>query len=410
MAKVEQPKGVRDYLPEEQIIINNIIDTIKATFEKYGFSPLDTPALETYQTLTRKGTGGEQIGKEIFTLTDRAKRKLGLRFDLTVPLARVLASNPTLTLPFKRYQIAKVWREEFGSRSREFWQCDVDTVGSSSLIADAEMLAIVQDVFRQLGIKVKIKYSSRNFLVNKLKSLGIPESSIPSTIQEIDKLDKGTSKLDRKIVTAIRASRAADDPEVKGISSLLRKMKVKAEFDPTLARGLDYYTGPVFEVFSEEYKYSIAGGGRYDNLIKQLGGRDLPATGISLGVTRIYEIVKAKQKSTTKTVTQLYLIPIRGPVPPRPSPATSSLPQKSSGTLSILSEFRAAGINADSDLMGRSLRKNLDFANKQNIPYVAFVGPEELKKGKIKLKNMKTGEEQLLTVAQATKLLKKVLY
>lgn len=375
-------KGFRDFLPEEQITIEKIIDLFKSTFKRYGFSPLETPALEDYKTLSTKG--GAAIGKEVFILTDRAGRKLGLRFDLTVPMARVLAENPNIPLPFKRYQIAKVWRQEFGTRDREFWQCDVDTVGTSSLLADAEMLAIAQDIFKQLNIKVKIKYNSRKLLANKLKELGV--SNIIKTIQEIDKLDKGTSKLSPKIIKAIKSMRK--DQELKEFSKILSQMKVKAEFDPTLARGLDYYTGIVYEVFAPAYKYSIAGGGRYDNLLKQLGGRNLPATGISFGLSRIYEILKKQDK---KTVTQLYIIPI----------------QAQKEALTIAKEFREAGINTDLDLIGRSISKNLSFCNSQKIPYVIFVGQKELKEKKVKLRDMKSGREQLLTIRQAITKLRK---
>ena len=160
---VETPKGMRDYLPEEQIVRQELIDKLKRIFEKYGFSPLETPAMEMLSTLTAKGAGGSEIGKQIFKLTDRAGRKLGLRFDPTIPLARCFAQNQ-IPIPFKRYQIAKVWREEFGSRDREFTQCDIDTIGSKSPLADAECLAVVQEFFDEIGLPIIIKVSSRKFL------------------------------------------------------------------------------------------------------------------------------------------------------------------------------------------------------------------------------------------------------
>jgi len=380
--KPSAPKGMKDYLPEEQILRQKVLIVLRRVFEKYGYAPLETPVMEDLNVLTVKGGGGSEVGKEIFTLTDRAGRKLGLKYDLTVPLARVIASNPTIPLPFKRYQMERVWRQEFGTRTREFWQCDVDVVGTSSVVADAEMLAIAQDVFRELKLNVEIKYNSRKLLKYVLEKAGIPESKQIPVIIDIDKLSKGKGNVPPAIVRAIKSAKVTDEPELAELARLLRKMKVKATFDPTLARGLDYYTGPIFEVVSKEYKYSITGGGRFDNLLKALGGPDLPATGISFGLTRICEILN-KKSTLQKTLTQLYVIPIK------------------TDCTAIVSELRKAGINTDLDIIGRSPSKNLSYASKLGIPYVLLVGPDELKKNKVKLRNMKTGKEQLLTIAQA---------
>jgi len=387
--RLEPPKGMKDCLPEEQILREELTSILRKIFRNYGFSPLDTPALENLDLLTIKGGGGSEIGKEIFTLTDRAGRKLGLRFDLTLPLARIIASTPNLSLPFKRYQIGKVWRQEFGTRTREFEQCDVDIVGSSSPLSDAEMIAIASDFFKKIGVKVVIRYNSRELLKKVLTKAGVPEDRQIPLIMEIDKLEKGTGKVPANILRAVKSAKVTDDSCLAEISKVLKKLGVKeAKFDSTLARGLEYYTGPIFEVYSPEYKDSIAGGGRYDNLLKLLGGRDLPATGISFGLTRICEILSKKARQ--KTVTQLFVIPIKTEME----------------SAKIASELRKAGINTDMDLVGRSISKNLAYANNRGIPFVLFVGPDELKKAKVKLRDMQSGKEQLLTVNQVVKRLK----
>ncbi len=384
MIDMSTPKGMKDYLPEEQILREKVLAVLSSIFEKYGFSPLDTPTVEKLEVLTVKGGGGSEVGKEIFTLKDRKGRKLGLRFDLTVPLARVVASTPTIQLPFKRYQIGKVFRQEFGTRTREFYQCDVDTVGTSDPMSDAEMLAISQDVFKALGLKVTIKYSSRTLLKKILTDAGVPESKQVPLIMEIDKLEKGTGKVPPKILRAVKSAKVTDDSYLDQMSKILKKLGVKAVFDPTLARGLEYYTGPVFEVSSTEYKSSIAAGGRYDKLLKQLGGRDLPATGISFGLTRICEILSKKMQKQ-KSVAQVLLIPIGTQIE----------------SAKVAQQLRDAGVKVDFSLKAPS--RALTYASKLGIPYAVFVGEKELKQGKLKLKDMKTGKENLVTISQLVK-------
>lgn len=379
--ELSPPKGMKDCLPEEQILIQKLLGVIRETFEKYGFVPLDTPALERLEILEAKGGGGSEIGKEIFRLKDRAGRNLGLRFDLTLPLARVVARNPTIPIPFKRYQIGKVWRQEFGTRMREFWQCDIDTVGSASPIADAEMLQVAQDIFKKLRIKIRIKINSRVLLKKVLEKAGVPGEKQTQTIIEIDKLEKGRGQVPQKVLRALKSAKPSDDPFLAEVIRILRKLGVKVEFDPSLARGLEYYTGPVWEIFSEKYKYSLAGGGRYDNLLKLFGGRNLPATGMSFGITRICEVLLNKGNKR-KTLTQVFVIPIGN--------TTLEVAR-------ICQKLREVGINTDFDVVGRDLRKNLNYVNKLKIPYVIFVGEKELKEGRVKLKDMRTGEEVLLS-------------
>jgi len=400
MASVETPKGMRDFLPEEQILRQDIINKIKKIFEKYGFSPLDTPALEYLSTLKAKGGGGEMIGKEIFTLQDRAGRELGLRYDPTVPLARCFAQNQ-LPVPFKRYQIAKVWREEFGNRDREFLQCDVDVVGPSSALSDAECLAIAQEFFDSIGFEVIIKINSRKFLDRVMNESKIPEDKRMPLILIIDKLDKIGEKavlaearklgVDGKKVLDRLQGEVPDD--IKQILRYAQQMGVKdAVFTPTLARGLEYYTGAVFEVYlkSRPDKLSIAGGGRFDNLVGLFSNKQVPATGISFGISRVYDILKEREKEVKKTVTQVYIVPI----------------QTEFECAKIAKQLRNQGINTDIDLMERSIGKNLQYVDKMNIPYAMILGLDEIKQGKVKLKEMKSGKEMLVSIESAIKEIK----
>ena len=400
MGSIETPKGMRDYLPEEQIVRQDLIDKLKRIFEKYGFSPLDTPALEMLSTLTAKGGGGESIGKEIFTLNDRAGRKLGLRYDQTVPVSRCFAQNQ-LPVPFKRYQIGSVWREEFGNRAREFTQCDIDTIGSTSPIADAEIIAVMQEFFDEIGFDIIIKVNSRKFLDKVMRDSKIPEDKIMPLILIIDKMNKigetaviaEARKLgvDARPVLKKLTEKTPDD--VAQVLRYAQQMGVKdAEFVPTLARGFEYYTGVVFEVFlkSRPNKLSISGGGRYDNMIGLFCGRDVPATGVGIGLTRIYDALKEKQTEFKKTVTQVYIVPINTEFE----------------CAKIAKQLRDQGINTDIDLMERSIGKNLQFVDKMNIPYAMILGEQEIKQGRVKLKDMKSGKEILTDVEGVIKELK----
>jgi histidyl-tRNA synthetase len=400
MVRIETPKGMKDYLPEEQIVRQELIDKLKRIFEKYGFSPLETPAMEMLSVLNAKGGGGDAIGKEVFTLTDRAGRKLGLRYDQTVPVARCFAQNQ-LPVPFKRYQIGNVWREEFGNRAREFTQCDIDTLGSTSPIADAEILAVVQEFFDEIGFDIIIKVNSRKFLDKVMCDCKISEDKRMPLILIIDKMNKigetavvaEARKLgvDARPVLKKLAEKTPED--VAQVLKYAQQMGVKdAEFVPTLARGFEYYTGVVFEVFlkSRPNKFSISGGGRYDNMIGMFCDRDVPATGVGIGLTRIYDAIKENQTEIRKTVTQIYIIPI----------------DTEFECAKIAKQLRDAGIKTDIALIDRSVGKNLNYVDKMKIPYALLVGEQELKQGKFKLKNMKEGKEQFLDVEGLIKELK----
>ena len=428
--KIERAKGTRDFMPGQKIARDYIINAIKRIFELYGYLPLETPVIERYDVLASKCTGGAEILKETFKLKDQGGRDLALRYDLTVPLARVIAMNPTLKMPFKRYQIDKVFRDgpiEKG-RVREFCQCDVDVIGISQMSADAEMLAIAQDVFKALQLNVIIKVNNRKILDAMMDAVGITQdkNDILLTIDKLYKIERsGVEKelaekgmkpavikqlLDMILIKGTNEAKLAKlrelfakafkwdqetSPEMpveaEGLQELellfkaAASMGVKPFFDPSLARGLAYYTSTIFEVVLLDKEIgSVGGGGRYDNMIGSLvGSGKYPAVGISFGLDRIYDVLIEARKFPT-TTTQVYVIPV--------SIADMEY------SVEIAKELRNAAINTDTDLASKSVSKNVEYANKLGIPYVIVVGENERKKKKFKLKNMQSGKEQELTI------------
>ncbi len=433
---LQNPRGMKDLGPEESIFRNQLISIFKQVFENYGFSPLETPIIERFDVLSAKYAGGEEILKETFKLKDQGKRELGLRYDLTVPLARYVGMNPQIKLPFKRYQIGTVYRDgpiKLG-RTREFIQCDVDTIGSFSPLADAELLILAAKIFEKLGLKVEIKINSRKILDAIMESLDIPEKDKIDFILSLDKLEKiGTKgvvedlkkkgikeyKEMSKLLTTAKINSPEDlkkyvaklfakkkkkfkDTEYeKGfeeVSEILRCLKSlgikNAEFNGDLARGLSYYTGVVFEVFlkNSEIKSSVAAGGRYDDMIGKFleGNNKYPATGISFGLEPIVNAMKTSKKEIKKTVTDIYIIPINT--------------QRES--LEIAEELRKNNINVDVVFDKKGVGKNLEYADKMEIPYAVIIGEDELKKNKVKLKDMKSGKEEMLSVENVVKKIK----
>ncbi len=406
---IANPKGTKDISIEEKIQVNRVIKIITEVCEKYGFNPLQTTTLEKYETLSAKYAGGNEILKETFKLKDQGKRDLGLRYDLTVPLARYIAMNPNIKMPFKRYEIGQVFRDgptKLG-RYREFTQCDVDTVGSSSMLADAELLAIASKVFSKLNLKFIIRVNNRKILDAILEAYNIPQEKREDVILSIDKLDKieisgvkkelrdkGFKNID-KLLNLIFTNDLNDVKKViknnEGIleiNELLKYCKLlnikNVKLDLSLARGLAYYTGTIFEVYlkNSDIDSSVAAGGRYDNMIGSfIGNRKVPAVGISFGIN---VIKNALQESKGKIITQFYLIPI------------NTLQE----SLKTLQKLRDNNLKVDIDLNSRSISKNLEYANSLKIPYVIIIGKDELNKNKIKLRDMKTGKEKLMNVTE----------
>ena len=425
---LEKAKGTQDIPPEEKILRDEIISKLKKVFEAYGYSPFETPIIEKLDILYAKAGAGEESDayKEIFKLTDQGGRKLGLRFELTLSLARFIGMNTSIKMPFKRYELGQVFRDgpiKLG-RYRQFWQCDVDAIGSKEMLADAEMIMLALDCFKQMGLDAYLQVNNRKLLKGIIEFAGINQELSDSVIITVDKLTKyGKEQVEKEL-----REKGLNDKEIKTLLKIFEingsnKQKIeklkkivnnnsaqeglkeleeifsylgqnkKVTFNIALARGLVYYTGPIFEGYLRKSKIisSICGGGRYDKMIGMLLGneRDYPATGISFGLDVIADAIKLDGKKIKKTVTKAYIIPI----------ATEKK------CISIVKQLRDAGINSEMDIMNRGVSKNLDYASKLGIPYVIFAGKKELSRKKVKLRDMKTGRERMITVKQVVKAL-----
>jgi len=404
----QSPKGTKDWLPDEAERWQIVLDTVRKAFEKYGFRPMETPAFESFELLAAKGGMGEAVKDEIYYFKDKGGRELGLRPDLTVPMARVLANNPNLPKPFKRYQIGKVWRYDNpqAGRFREFWQADVDTVGSTSSLSDVECVAAVCEALERLGFKeIKIRLNNRRLLQALFLKAGVKETQLVEAFRSVDKMDK---------IGADGVKRELEDKKIawKGIEEIinlkgdvLEKIEDKygaidglaelkdffknakllgidnyLEIDLSLVRGLEYYTGPVFEVMIGDAKLSCGGGGRYDKLIKVLGGPDLPATGISIGLNRVVGLMEEKKMFKTDLGKKVFVASVNDFV--------------RGDAAKICQNLRKEGIIAETDLAERKLSRQMEYAAAMNFAYVIVVGPKELESGKAKVRDMKTGKEK----------------
>ena len=422
-------KGMRDFLPQRMILRNYVTDQLRKVFERYGFEPLQTPAVEYAETL--EGKYGEEADKLIYKFEDRGGRDVGLRYDLTVPLSRIVAMYPDLPKPFKRYQIAPVWRAERPqkSRYREFYQCDVDIVGCNSMVADAEVVTIAYESLRQLGFKAfRILINNRKILHAMSELAGISADQVAGVWRAVDKWDKigrdgvrgdlsemgladetierlfallGTNGSPAEVLQAI-GEKVAGVPageagvrELRDLVSFLTLAEVPSEFyqiDLHMVRGLDYYTGPIFEIVVDEPKIgSLSGGGRYDHLIGLLGGAESPAVGLSLGLERLIDVIDelgmapAEIRSTVTTVL-----------------VTVFDRERQSASLSVASNLRAAQINCEVYLGSEKLATQLRYANKKNIPLAVILGPDEVERGQVVLKNLLTGDQKTIERSELT--------
>jgi len=419
--KLERAKGTRDFLQSEKLIRNKITEIIKEGFRLYGFPEIETPLLERYDLLASKYAGGSEILKETFRLTDQGNRELGLRYDLTVPLARVIGMNPQLKMPFKRYQIDKVFRDgPIGSgRVREFYQCDADIIGTDSILAEVELLNLANYVYKELGFKFFIKVNDRKILNGIIKYSGIKEEYAETVILTIDKLMKigleGVKKeLEEKNVNTFSIKKIFEIISIKGdnkeklsklknilpeeskdVEQLFEYCKKNIEFDFSLARGFSYYTGLIFEIVlkNNELICSVGGGGRYNNMIGLFleNKKNYPAVGISFGLDRIYDALTINKKLEQTTLTKVFIISIK----------------EEEKAIRLAEELRKNKINTEIEIKNRSISASLDYASKIGVPYVIFLGKEEIKKKKIKLRDMKTGKERLLSLNSLVSLMKK---
>lgn len=401
--KLQPLKGFRDFLPEKMILRNEAIRRLKYVFQKYGFEELQTPSMEYQEVLL--GKYGEEAEKLMYLFNDPGKRAVGLRYDLTVPLARVAATYPNLTLPFKRYQIQTVWRADKPQkgRYREITMCDVDTLGSNSPLADAEILAIISEVLQLLEFpQFKIKVNSRQVLFTTMEAAGVPKEKWLSVIQTIDKLDKKSKDevekelLEKGLLTEnifdifSTLQSAKPDSYLESVIQKAKDLGVQTEsivFDPVLARGLDYYTGPIFETVVEEPKIgSVTGGGRYDKLLKTLGGPDWPAVGTTIGLDRVIDVIEnlGLWKNLPATYSQVLV--------------TIFSPELEDKALRIARELRQKSLNTEVYLNTNvRLDKQLKYADKKGIKWLIVIGPEEAKKNTVILKNLETGQQEDIT-------------
>ena len=415
-------KGMRDFPPQEMILRQKVFAIVRNVFERYGFEPFETPAIELAKTL--KGKYGDEE-KLIYEFKDRGGRELALRYDQTVSLVRFITENPAIPKPFKRYEIGKVWRAEEVKRGRyrEFYQCDIDTVGAKSSLADAEVIACALEAVEKLGLKgCYMRLNNRKVLYAIMEYAGVDKKKTIQAIRAIDKLDKLGKKgvkeelkklklkasVIKKIMEIISISGKPNEvilkakkiigkikegveglEELRELIEFLKYFNVKdVVVDLSLARGLDYYTGNIFELMSKDKKIgSIGGGGRYDKLISKLSNQkvDLPAVGFSFGIERIIEIIKNSGViPIVKTVVDVYLLPVNQNMIPK--------------AIDIANKLREKGYNCAMDLMGRSISKQLEYTSTKGIKKVIIIGPKDLKNKKVTIKNMETGKEEKVSI------------
>lgn len=413
--KIQNVKGGYDFLPQEQRIRNYINEILKETFEEYGYGQIETPILCYFDMLSGKYDEKNDILKEIYRLTDQGDRELGLRYDLTVPFAKLIALNKNhLKMPFKRYEIAKVFRDgpvKVG-RDREFTQCDVDVVGLSGQMIEAELLTLYINAFKKLNIEIMIQYNSRNLMSGLLLECNVKEACINTTVTVIDKMEKiskeelqeqlkeiGVSEeqitkllkyftlsldeLNQEFKETNNEKLKAGLEELNNLYHYVKGLKIEEYciFTPTLARGQDYYTGNVFEVYEKNKRLtgSIGGGGRYDNMITEFinDGINYPAVGISFGLTSIYELLKNQSMFQEKALVDIFIIPMDTEI----------------DSLKLATKLRNLGIKVEIEMNRKKVKKSLDFANKEKIPFVIVLGEEETQNQKFNLKNMNTGEQ-----------------
>ncbi|MBN2567550.1 histidine--tRNA ligase [Candidatus Woesearchaeota archaeon] len=422
--KIQLPRGTRDIMPDEMRVRQRVMDTLRAVFERFGYVPLETPVFERYDILAAKFAAGEGSDalKETFTFEDQGKRKLGLRFDLTVPLARFIGLNPKLRLPFKRYQTGPVFRDgpiKLG-RYRQFWQCDVDIVGAKGMAAEADLITLTAAAFRELGLPAEIRINNRKLLCGILQHAKVPKHLWDTAMVSLDKMEKQghaavEKELDEKGIPKETTEKLmglfahedvkqlhaiADDELMKeGLAELTFLFDLldiahvsEYRFDLSLVRGLSYYTGTVFEAFlkGSEITSSVAGGGRYDDMIGgYLGGRQqFPAVGISFGVDVIFDAIRGTERPAVPVTA--FVIPIN----------------TMADSFNAVTRLREKGIRADLDLMGRGVSKNLAYVSQQGIPYAIIIGEDEVLSGKCTLRDMASGTEEKLPLDEMIKRLK----
>ena len=425
--------GFMELLPNEQILFNEMKEKIQKSYEKFGFLPLDTPIIESAEVLLAKA-GGE-TEKQIYSFA-KGENNLALRFDLTVPLAKYVTQYyPQLSFPFRRYQIGKVYRGEKAQRGRfrEFYQCDIDIIGDGelSLINDAEIPSIIYSTIKELGFdKFTICINNRKILNGLFSSLNLSEQSADilrvidkidkigkqEVIKEIEKLNVDNNKIQTimsfieiqgnvdETIESLRKLNISDETFENGLYELAEVAKNVRLFgvpeenfkiDLTIARGLDYYTGTVYETFLNEYRNlgSVCSGGRYDNLAEYYTDKKLPGVGISIGLTRLFFQLNDKNiiNADNKAISKVMII---------------SMVDDFSKSIEVATTLRKNGINTQLYTNNAKIKNQFKYANRLNIPYVIVIGEDEINNNVVALKNMETGEQSTVSVEDAIRILK----
>ena len=422
--KLMNLKGTDDFLPNEQIIRNKIINTLRNHFESYGYMPIETPILNYYDLLSYKYSSDAEILSEIYKLKDQGDRNLGLRYDLTVPFCKVIGIHKEIRMPFRRYEIGKVFRNgpvKLG-RTREFYQCDVDVVGIDNRFIEAEQILMAIEGYKKLGIDVIVKYNNRKLMSGLILEAGIEEANIPSVIGVIDKMEK--IELDELIENLEKLNISKDKidklleyfkydfneylnmfqstnnnyikeglEELIELNNYLKELNIIKDciFTPTLARGLTIYTGVVFEFYDKEKRINsaIGAGGRYNKIITDFmnNGESYPAIGLSFGLEPIYAILK---EETKESLIDIYLVPLDTNIE----------------TLKLATNLRENNINVLLEMNKKKVGKCFEYAESMNIHYISIIGSNEIESGILRIKNMQTKEEKEVKIEEIMEFLK----
>jgi histidyl-tRNA synthetase len=418
-------KGTYDFVGATQALRRRVQTVMREVFELYDFDEMESTILTDLDILTSKYAGGDEILKEMYTLVDQGGRELGLRYDLTIPFAKVIAEKPGMELPYRRYEMGKVFRDGPVKRGRlrEFLQCDVDVVGAEGPEIEAELMLIATEVFSRLGIPIVLRWNNRLFLAEVLASIGVPAEEWTSVMLTLDKIakigeagivqelcDKG---LDAAVICKIVELAGMEQPsfaevslkfgvvETRGAEEVLALQRIidrlelggVCVFDPFLSRGLSFYTGTVYEIFdaNNEYASSLGGGGRYDKIIAKLIGRDdrsYQAVGLSFGMESIMEMLK--DRPAEPALPAVIVLPIGDTAPE---------------ALKTAAMLRSSGIRTAVETGRRKLKKSLATAAVRGIRYVILIGTDEVADGKVMLKDMKEAAQALVSMEEAVGLI-----
>lgn len=418
-------KGTFDFLPEQQYLRSKIMDVLKNNFVRYGYLPVETPILNEFDLLKYKYEDGAEILNEIYTLKDQGMRNIGLRYDLTIPFCKVIGLNKNLTMPFRRFEIGKVFRDGpvKAGRAREFYQCDVDVVGIDGRFVEIEQMQMVIAVFAELGIDINIKWNNRKLMIGIIESNGIDGAKIDKVVGLIDRLEKISHKellaefqklnIDESVVDALLADFSMSLPELNkkyyestnqlareglqeclDIQNLIDELCLEnnTQFTPKLARGLGIYTSTVFEFYDKQNRISssLGGGGRYNKIITEFmdNGIDYPAVGLSFGLEPIFYILS---QQTSRRFIDVLVVPMGTEIE----------------CIKVAEILRKNKVNAIVDFNNKKVRKSFEYANKTGIKFVIVIGEDEMSKKMYSIKNMDTGVQEILTIDEIVELISK---